>query len=378
MKTKCDRELFLKAFQTAAMVVPARTSHEILSNLKLEVSSSGVELIGTDLEVGIRLAVPGFEIETPGTVVLPVDRTIQILRECSDETLRLENDGQRTWVRGQWSEFQLPSEDPAQYPAVQGFLEGPHHEIGSKQMKLLVRRTAFATDTQDNRYALGGVLMEFDSDRITAIGTDGRRMAVQPAEATGVDGHGQNDSRPIVPVRALNLLQRALEDSDEPVKITARENDIIFSFGQTTIYSRLLEGRFPVWGDILAGLPGGVRLDLPVGPLASVVRQSMIVTDQKDRSVEFQFGDGQLVLTAIGAERGESRVEMPIDFDGGPLTVKLFPPFLLDFLKLFEPDQVFQLVMSDPKRPLVAQTDDGYRYVMMPLAKEARSQPAQG
>src|SRR5690349_8259947 len=111
MKITCQRDKFLTAFQTAAAVAPSRSPKPILQNVKLEVAADRATLIATDLEVGIRIDVTGIEVEAPGSAVLPVSRFGSILRESTDEKIRLETDGQGTVVRGERSEFRLPGEN---------------------------------------------------------------------------------------------------------------------------------------------------------------------------------------------------------------------------------------------------------------------------
>ena len=187
MKVTCDREKLLHAFQTAASVAPTRSPKPILQNVKLEVRADGATLMATDLEIGIRIDVPGLEVSVPGSVVLPISRFGSILRESSDEKLYLESDGRSTLIRGQRSEFRLPSENPDEFPNVNLFEEEKYHEMPARFFREIVRRTAFATDNESSRYALGGVLLELGEDKITAVGTDGRRLARQegPARAVG-------------------------------------------------------------------------------------------------------------------------------------------------------------------------------------------------
>ena len=135
--------------------------------------------MGTDLEVGIRVDVPGFEVEAPGSVVLPRDRFGKILTESSDEKLDLESDGRKVLVRGQRSEFQLPSENPDEFPSVLAFEEQKYHEMPARFFREVIRRTVYATDNESSRYALGGVLVELSANGLTAVATDGRRLARQ-------------------------------------------------------------------------------------------------------------------------------------------------------------------------------------------------------
>jgi len=148
MKAICEREKLLHVFQTAASVVPTRSPKPILQNLKLELTSEAATLIGTDMEIGIRIDVPGFVIEQPGSVVLPISRFGSILRESSDEKLSLQSDGRKTMVRGDRSEFQLPSENPDEFPNVIAFEEKKYHELPAVFFREIVRRTVFATDNE--------------------------------------------------------------------------------------------------------------------------------------------------------------------------------------------------------------------------------------
>ena len=101
MKISLERDKFQSAFQTAAAVAPARSPKPILRNVKLEVSPDGATLLATDLEIGIRIEVPGIQVEVPGAAILPINQMGQIVRESSDERLSIEADPQSTLVRGE-------------------------------------------------------------------------------------------------------------------------------------------------------------------------------------------------------------------------------------------------------------------------------------
>ena len=223
--------------------------------------------MATDLEVGIRISVPGVIVETPGNAVLPIARFGPILRECTDEKLYLESDPQGTLVRGDRSEWKLPGENPDEFPNVTAFKEEKFHELAARLFREIVRRTVFATDNESSRYALGGVLLEMEGDKIIAVGTDGRRLAKMEGPAHGVGGHQTANQTTIVPTRAMNLLERAVTDSDGEIQISARANDILIRSPRFTIYSRLVEGRFPKWRDVFPRRSDVVKTELSVGPL---------------------------------------------------------------------------------------------------------------
>jgi DNA polymerase III subunit beta len=371
MKATCERDKLLHAFQMAASVAPARSPKPILQNVKLEVTKDGAILMGTDLEVGIRVDVPGVSVAAPGSVVLPRDRFGKILSESSDEKLNLESDGRKVLIRGERSEFQLPSENPDEYPAVMPFEEKKFHEMPARMFREVVRRTIYATDNESSRYALGGVLLELAAEGFTAVATDGRRLARQEGPAKSVEGHVSGDTMTIVPTKAMQLLERALADNEENIQLAARENDLLVRSGRATIYSRLVEGRYPKWRDVFPRREGMLKIDLTVGPFYAAVRQAMIVTSEERRGVDFVFGGGKIVLTAHGAELGESHVELPIAYDGDEVGITLDPRYLSDFLKVLAPEQTFTIELRNAESAALCMTEDGYAYVIMPLARDA-------
>lgn len=375
MKIICEREKLLSAFQTAAMVAPARSPKPILQRVKLDVSNESAIVMATDMDTGIRLEVAGIETETPGAAVLPVDRFGLILRESSDEKLRIESTPQGIVVRGERSEFKLPAENPDEFPRVASFEESKYHELPAKLFRELIRRTLFATDTESSRYALGGVLLEFDADKITAVGTDGRRLAKMEGPAHAVGNHSSGDTMTIVPTRAMQLLERSLSDDDTEIQIAARSNDVLVRSPRATIYSRLVEGRFPKWRDVFPHRHDAQRIDIVVGPMYSAIRQAAIVASVDSRGIDFHFGNGSLVMAASTADKGQSRVELPIGYDGSERIVTLDHRYVSDFLRVLDPERTFTLEIEDADSPALFTTEDGYGYVVMPLARE-RDRPA--
>jgi DNA polymerase III subunit beta len=372
MKAICEREKLLHTFQTAASVVPTRSPKPILQNLKLEATAEVATLIGTDMDIGIRMIVPGFIVEQPGSAVLPIARFGSILRENSDEKLVLESDGRKTLVRGDRSEFRLPSENPDEFPNVIAFEESKYHELPARFFREIVRRTVFATDNESSRYALSGVLIELSASGITAVATDGRRLAKQEGPAKSVGGHHAGEKMTIIPTRAMQLIERAIGDDDENILLAARENDVLVKSSRATIYTRLVEGRFPKWRDVFPRHETSAKIELTVGPFHAAVRQAAIVTSEERRGVEFSFGEGKLSLAGHGAEFGESNVDLPIAYDGPKREVMLDPRYVNDFLRVLDAEKNVTIEIRDGETAVVCTTDDGYAYVIMPLARDQK------
>lgn len=370
MKIVCNREKLLTAFQTASVVVPSRSPKPVLQNVKIEAAGDAVTLIATDMEVGIRLDVPEQTVEVPGSALLSVSQFGSILRESSDETLRVEADGQGIVVQGERSRFKLPSGNPMEFPEVAGFSESNYHVVSARLLKELIRRTLYATDTESSRYALGGVLLEFDEQRIIAVGTDGRRLAKMEGQLTQLGNLPASDTMTIVPSRSMHLIERTLQNPDDEVHMATRGNDFLVQCPSATIITRLVEGRFPRWRDVLPHRPDAVNIQMNVGPLYSALRQAAIVASGESRGIDFIFGNGSLVLSGLTADVGESHVELPIAYDGEEIILCLDNRYVIDFLKVLDSDALFLLNIQDSESAALFETNDGYGYVVMPLSRD--------
>src|SRR3954452_11564296 len=242
MKALCDRDRLLEAFGMVAGVVPARSPKPILQNVKLVADpGTGSTLMATDLEVGIRFRVLGVKVDRAGSVILPTQRVQSILRTSADAELALETDGDHLIIRGLHAEFRLPSEDPDLFPEVPDFAATNYHEVEAAALRALIRRTMFATDVESTRYALGGVLFELGPESITLVGTDGRRLAKMSAEAQAVGDPSPPAGSPVVPVKALRLIERNLDEQDPAVHLAFQGGtSVLLRTEDAVIYSRLV------------------------------------------------------------------------------------------------------------------------------------------
>ncbi len=371
VKISCNREKLASAFQLAGSVAQMRSPKEVLQNVKVDATEERVTLMATDMETGIRIDVDGVDVQTPGKALLHVGRVGMILRECSDEQLDIDTDGSATVIKGQHSEFKLPSANPDEFPTVVGFSEEKYHEFPARLFREMVRRTAFATDPDSSRFALGGVLLELNGEDVLAVGTDGRRLARMTGTGKNVGDHQTSGSSTIVPTKSLTLMERSIDDKEDTIHLAARENDVLLRTSRCTIYSRLVEGRYPNWRQVIPTREDSVVIDMVVGLFYNVIRQAAIVADQETRGLDLEFGNGTLTLSANTADLGQSRVEMPIDYDGESIKMKLDYRFIGDFLKVLEPDAKFQMDVASATQPALMTTDDGYAYVVMPMALDA-------
>lgn len=369
MKAVGNREGLLTAFQVASSVVPARSPKPILRNVKLEMLESGdAILMATDLELGIRYRVSGVTIEQPGEVILPTAEFTAILRELPDEQVVLEETGSGVRVAGAASKFELPAEDPLQFPEFPGFGEQPGQKIKAGVFATMIKRTVFAVAQENSRYALHSVLIEFDDQAMAKlVATDGKRLALMPGQAT-LAGE-KPDGTYLLSPKTLSLLAKTLLDPEEELEITLRENEALLRTAKMTVYSRLVDGRFPRYQEVFPPQPK-IKIPLEVGKFMAALRQARIVTSEESKGVDFHFTEGLLTLESQAAELGQSEVRLPVAYTGSPLKITFDPQLLIDALRVLEPEEELSLELIDTRKAAVLRTRDQYAYVVMPLTRE--------
>ncbi len=369
MKIRSPREALLGACQSASVAVPSRDVKPILRNLKVIAAADGCTLLATDLELGVRLAVRSVKVDVAGEALLPAGRLVAILREATDEELDIEASTEGSQVRGAAAEFELPGDNPADFPDIPTFNGDQHHELKAGILREMIRRSIFAADNKESnvRYtAMRGVLWEFEGGQVRLIGTDGKRLAV--ASGAAVD-HGAGDTKGadhVVPVKAMGLLERLLQDDEQPVRVSLRQNEALFQTETATIYTRLVEGKYPNYRGVFPKKPT-VKVPLPVGPFLTAVRQAKIMTDDESKKVEFQFTKQKLILQAHGAATGRSKIEMPVEHDGKDLKINFDPDLVTDMLKVLPAEAPLALEMVDGNNPALFRSGADYSYVVMPL-----------
>ncbi len=370
MKLTIKHDDFQRAFLTAATVAPTRSPREILQNVKIQAEENQLVLTATDGEVGVRLVVPDVQVQIPGSALIPVSRLSMILRETSDEELRIEASPERTLILGRFSRFELQSQNPDEFPVVKDFSSDEAYEITADDFRELIKRTIFAADTESSRFALGGVLLEFENDRVTAVGTDGRRLAKMEKPIKVIGQPLGNDSSTIVPSRSMQLMERIMGDGEIPIHLIPQGNHLLMKFPQGVFYTTLVEGRFPKWRDVIPRRPESTKIDIPVGPTYAAVRQAAVVVNDESRGIDFSFSDGTLVLTSSVQQIGQSRIEMPVSYAGAGLTISLDNRFIADFLKVLPPEKTFTLDVESPDQAAHCKTDDNYDYIVMPMSRD--------
>jgi DNA polymerase-3 subunit beta len=367
MKVLCHREGLLSGFQLASVVVPARDVKPVLRNVKAIADADRCTLLATDLELGLRLEVRGVRVEQPGEGLLPVNRVLAILRESTDDEISIEASTQSCLIRGQFNEFEMGGEDPGDFPEVPAFTGENYHELAAGMLREMIRRTVFAAATENPRYAVTGILWELEGDVARLVATDGRRLAVAQGNAVSHGGQETKGQTHVVPTKAMQLLERNLQDPDERVRVILRPNEALFKTERAMIYSRLVEGRYPPYREVFPKKQT-VKIPLGVGPFYTAVRQAAVMTDDESKKVVFSFAKKKLTLQARGPATGRSKVEMAVDYEGKAIDLAFDPKFLTDMLRVLNVEDNLGLELVDGNSVGLFRYGEDYSYIVMPLS----------
>ncbi len=311
MKAVLVRQDLLNAFQHAASVIPARSPKPVLRCARLDFKDLRCLLSATDLDIGLRYVIDlNQPISEPTAILLPVSETLEILREMTDDNVELELGEKLIRLAGLTSEFELPIEDPQEFPEIPE-VDEVGHRVKAGILNTMIRRVIFAAASENTRYALHSVLIEFDEpDLVRMVATDGRRLAMQEGQAQKVVKK-QREGDTLLSPKALSIIQKVPMDPEEELEMVLRANDAQIRSSKITIYSRLVEGRYPRYLDVFPP-ESKIRAVALASRLAAGLRQAKIITTAESRGVDFRFEDNQLVLKSQGKDAGRSEVRVPI------------------------------------------------------------------
>jgi DNA polymerase-3 subunit beta len=374
----CDVFATAEAVATAQSVVPSRSPKPVLLSVRLDVDpEAGTTVSATDLECGLRLRVVGVKADAPCSLLLPPARLLAILRGQvgRNDELTFEvssGDGPGTLVvRGKGARFEIPLEDPALFPNVPRFASADFEELAAADLKRLIRHTHYATDVESTRYALGGALVEAGAGELAMVATDGRRLARQVVPASTVGKGAPRGGTPVVPLKAMKLLDRLCGDDDPPVHLTFDKAGLYARTESAEVHSRLVEGRYPRYQDVLpADTATRLKVGTTAGELLWACEQAAIMTGDESRGVDFAFGDGTVTLSSMTSDRGSGSVEAAVATEGAPLTITFDVRYLADALRRLDRGAAVRWRFADEHTGAVLTDDRGFTYLVMPLTRD--------
>lgn len=365
MKIVCDRTSLVDAMALATSVVMTRTTVPVLLCVKLSAQDGALQVQATDQDIRLSLTLPSVQVAGEGEALVPADKLSQIVRSCDDSTLTIEMDKHVASIRGEDAKFRIYGYDPREFPSDRDGSDLPvEFEVNAGVLRRMIARTVFATAADNTRYAFNGVLLERKARRLRMVATDGRRLALVKGDCAGpADG----DATCIIPTKALNVLNRLLDDPEASVQISRDRNRIQFTIaGSAVLVSSLIEGNFPPFDDVLPK-DHDRKGTFDTAELSTAVKRAALLTNEESKGVKLAFGPKGLVISSRAAEMGDAEIHLPaLSWEGDPVDIGFNPAFLTDVLRIADTTEV-AIELKSGNRPGVVKIGADFLYVIMPV-----------
>ena len=365
MKITVDREALLTQLQTVSRVASTRSALQALSGVQLLTSADTCELRATDMDIALRVPLQA-EIVREGTAVLPARLLLDVVRSlpASQVSLELrpsEQDVELVCGTATFHLRTLRSEDFPPFPEPDGDTTA---SVPAGAFVATALKVAGSASHDETRPVLTGILVSAADRELNMVATDSYRLSLK---RTTLEEPLSQAFEVNVPARALQELARVVaQDGEEQLGVAVQQNRIVFVAGRTILSSRLIEGQFPNYRQLL---PESFDHELRVasGELTDVVRRISLLA-QRNAPLRLAFSQGELTVSAQTPDVGEARESLPVGFEGESLEIGFNPEFLRAGLEAIEEgDVLFKLI--SPLRPGLIEAADGsgFQYLIMPI-----------
>ncbi|MGM0369444.1 MAG: DNA polymerase III subunit beta [Bacillota bacterium] len=365
MKVKIKQEKLYQGIQTAGKAVSSKTTLPILSGILLEAQNNKIKLVGTDLEIGIECFVDA-EVETEGSIVLPAKYLTSIVRELPSEEIILttEDSNNTAQIKCSNSQFNIHGSPSDEFPLLPEVDSGVKFSIGQAKLKEIINQIEFAVSDDESKPFLNGGLILVNKETIKLVATDTYRLAYREEEIANTE---LELDEIIIPSKTLSELSKLLNDTDEEVAISITENQALFKFSGISIVSRLIEGQFPNYKQVIPDQNKTTAV-VDKDKLLSATKRASLLAKQDSNIIKINLKSNKLVITANTPEVGQAYEEVAIELQGEETEIAFNAKYLIDCLKVISDEEV-NLELSGSLSPGVIKTknEHEYIYVIMPV-----------
>jgi DNA polymerase-3 subunit beta len=366
VKITVDQKDLLKSLQGISAVVPTKTSLPILSTFLMETKGDGkVTLTANDLDVSLTNTL-ACETTGNGSVAVPGKKFFEIARSLPEDKVVIETEGDRISIKCRRSRFKMLGKSADEFPRLPAQKASVSFSIAASTLDRMINKTSYAVSTDLTRPSLCGVLWEIRKGVLSMIATDGHRLA--KVELPGAAGSG-DDKDVIVSPKALNIY-RSLASELDAVNISLADNHITFDLGDSIIYSRLLEGPFPDYNQVMPK-KNTRKLTVSRAELTDACRRVAILSSAITHQVKLVLEDDRLTLSVKTPDVGEAVEEVTCGYDAAKMEIGYNARYLLDILRTMDSDDVaFLLDRTDNAGVVLPEADSGemkHQCLLMPL-----------
>lgn len=358
----CDKQILQDAILVVQKAITGKSNMPILEGIYIEASNNELTLIGSDKDISIQSKVKA-DVVQEGKIAINSKIFGEIIRKLPNSKIKIEtlenNNVQITCLK---SVFNLAYMDPSDYPELPTINETDMFSIPQITLKNMIKGTSFAVLQDESRPILQGILFEVNEGRMNLVALDGYRLAVKTEY---IDSN--NSICAVIPGKTLSEVGKIIEDSDEHINITFTTNHILFTFKNTKIISRLLEGEFIKYRSLLPQdyklLMNVKRQDLQNG----IERASLMSNDTNSNLIKMDIEADRLIITS-NSQIGKVREEVNIDIEGEPLQIAFNSKYILEILKNMEAENLLIECTSSVSPCIIRDKDsDNCKYLVLPV-----------
>jgi DNA polymerase-3 subunit beta len=364
MKFSVAKEVVLDELQLLQGIVEKRNTMPILANILVSVGEGKVEMVGTDLEVGLKTHFQA-QVEEPGSITVSGKKIFEIVKSLPDGQVVTfkENDDLMMEISSGKSEFKilcLPKEDFPQVPEAR-FEKGL--TLPLNKFKEMIGRVYYAI-AQEQRYYLNGALLILKKNSLELVSTDGHRLSYTAANVENLAP--EQEIRVIVAKKTLGELRKM---NDESVEFDTDDNNLFFRVQNRMLISRIIESKFPNFEAVIPKDNPHLLL-LPKEEFTQAIRRVSLLSSERSKGVRFSIEKSQLKLFSSNPEIGEARDNLEVDYKGTDLEVGFNSQYMLDFLLSVDTERI-RLELKDENSAAIMrpELEEGmkYTYVLMPM-----------
>jgi DNA polymerase-3 subunit beta len=369
MKLTIKKEEILRGLQRIQGVVDKKNTMPVLSNMLFSAGTRGVEIVATDLEIGLRGNYAA-QVERPGAVAVSAKKMYEIVRELPEEDIQiLVEDNNWVKIASGHSHFRLVGLPKEEYPAMPDVAEEGMISVDGGTLRDMIRKTLYAAGENDARYVLNGLFVQFSpaqgSLNIRMVGTDGHRLSMidRVIEAK------HKEESVIIPKKAMMELRRILEEDETgaALQIGFGKNHALFKRDGLVMVSKLIDGNYPNYHQVIP-TQSTKTVTVSKDLLAHAVKRVSILSKEKTNAVKLQLEKNALVLSTNNPEVGEASEEIAVEYEGDAITIGFNSRYLSEVLSAMDKPAI-SLEMSDPLSPCLIREegDEHYKCVVMPM-----------
>jgi DNA polymerase-3 subunit beta len=363
---KINRDLLLKPLQAVSGIIERRHTLPILSNVLLMRTADRINFVATDIEIEITASAPTIGQGEERNITIGARKFLDILRalpEGSEVSLALQE--KRLQIKSGKSRFNLQTLPAEDFPRLLEAEATPtKFSVPQKLLKNLIGLVQYAMAQQDIRYYLNGLLMVVEDGQLKLIATDGHRLAFA---AKDVGDKKLSRQEVILPRKTVLELAKLLADNDEPVAIELSASQARFKFGEVSLVSKLVDGKFPDYTRVVPqNQPRHLRLVR--NQLLQSLQRAAILTSDKFRGVRWVLSDGTLRIICSNTEQEEAQEELDVNYKGESLDIGFNVGYLLDVLNNVDVQEIdCALGDSNSSALITIPGRDDFKYVVMPM-----------